>query len=93
MNSFERETVINSSDGDELVRIWTAQRTYITKMRRDAAFTETGAGTIEGTDWATFTIPADRWSPLGPRRSKNLTPEQREAMSKRMNLLRGGVDG
>ena len=25
MNEFERETVINASDGEPLVRIWTAQ--------------------------------------------------------------------
>lgn len=93
MNSFERETIVNSSDGDDLVRIWTAQRTYITRLRRHPAFTEVKSGKYEGTEWAEFTIPADRWSPVGARRSVTQSSEQRQASAERMRALRAGSDG
>jgi multidrug efflux pump subunit AcrB len=84
----ERETTINASDADELVRIWTAQRTYITKMRNNPAFTEVKSGMYGTSAWAQFTIPADRWSPLGVKRQLTLTDAQRAAMSNRMKALR-----
>lgn len=76
LNAFERETTINASDGDPVVRIWTAQRTVLTQCRRDDAFTEVRHGFHGSTEWAEFTIPADRWNPRTGRK-RQLSEEQR----------------
>ena len=40
-NAYERETTINLSDGDPLVRIWSARRKDITRLRKKPeVFTE-----------------------------------------------------
>jgi hypothetical protein len=85
-NAFERETTINASDGDDLVRIWTAQRTVITRLRRHKSFTEVKSGVdTDGFQWAEFTIPADRWNPAtGAKRTLNLTEEQRAERAARL---------
>lgn len=65
MIAAERETVITVSDADELVSIWSAQRSIVGRLRGDDRFTETGSGIHDDTEWASFTVPAARWSPLG----------------------------
>ena len=90
MEAAERETIINMSDADETVRIWTAQRKVITKLRKNDAFTQIGAGFHDGTEWAEFTIPASRWTPSGGvKRVLHLTEEQRAARAERFALARG----
>lgn len=84
MIAAERETTVNASDDDELVRVWTAQRAVITRLRRDSAFTEVGSGVSDGTEWAEFTTPADRWTPAGVRRTRNISDEQRERLRSRL---------
>ena len=86
----ERETTITTSDADELVRVWTAQRKHITRLRKDSAFTQVRTGFHGTTEWAEFTIPADRWSPAGVRRKRPpLTEEQRQAAADRLRKARG----
>ncbi len=81
----ERETVVNASDGDPLVRIWTAQGTVITKLRKDPAFTELKTGRHDGTEWAEFTIPAEKFNLAKcVTRTRNLTEAQRAELSERM---------
>lgn len=80
LNPFERETVINMSDGDEMVRIWTAQRKVLTQCRKDAAFREVASGFRGSTEWAEFTIPADRWNPRTGRK-RQLSEEQRAKLA------------
>lgn len=54
----ERETIINSNDEDGTVRIWSAQRTVITSLRKKPeSFTEIAAGFYGPTEWAEFVIP------------------------------------
>lgn len=85
----ERETTINVSDDSDLVRIWTAQRKHITRLRKNPAFTETATGYHGSTEWAEFTIPADSWNPAsGAKRRVTMTAEQRKAASDRMRALR-----
>ena len=84
----ERETTIRTSDDDELVYIWTAQRKYITRLRKDAAFTEVGAGFYGDSEWAEFTIPVDRWSPVGVKRTRNMTSKARNEAAARLATLR-----
>lgn len=82
----ERETIVNATDGDEVVRVWTAQRKHITKLRRNDAFTETASGYHGGTEWAEFAIPATDWNPASGAKRKRapLTEEQRQALADRL---------
>jgi hypothetical protein len=89
MNAYERETTVNASDGDAEVRIWTAQRSVITRLRKHRAFTEVKSGTFEGSVWAEFRIPADQWNPAtGAKRSRNLSEAQRAAIGERLHSTR-----
>lgn len=85
--AWERETIINASDGDQTVKIWTAQRRYITRLRRNPTFTEIATGFHGNTEWAEFTIPADKWNPASGAK-RTLTDEQRAALAARMKNLR-----
>jgi len=90
LHASERETTIASTDADETVRIWSAQRRHIGRMRRHPAFTEVGSGFHDGSEWAEFTIPADQWNPAsGAKRKSNLTDEQRAAAAERLAKARG----
>ena len=85
----ERETTIISTDGDDLVTIETAQRRYITRLRKNPRFLEVAQGEFEGSEWARFTIPARDWSPAtGAKRKRNLTAEQREELRQRFAKAR-----
>lgn len=94
MNAAERETVVNATDDDEVVRIWTAQRRFITKLRRHPRITELRTGFVDGTEWAEFTVPSDQWNPVsGVKRVSTLTDEQKQASAERLatvRLARGG---
>ena len=88
LTAHERETVVTTSDGDELVRIWTAQRTVIHRLRKHPAFTETRSGHDGSSVWAEFTIPADRWSPAtGAKRRVTLSAAQNEANTARLRAI------
>ena len=90
LHATERETTVTTSDGDDLVRIWSAQRRYIGRMRRNAAFTEVASGEHDGSEWAEFVIAADQWNPAsGAKRKSTLTPEQRSAAAARLAATRG----
>lgn len=90
MTSAERETIVTTSDADEFVRVWSAQRRFITKMRRNPNFTEVRSGSHGTTEWAEFTVPAERWSPLGVRRQNSLTEQQRAEARTRLASVRSG---
>lgn len=83
---YERETVITTSDGDELVTIETWQRGYLGKLRRDHRFTEKPGGTDAH---GVFTIPRNRWTPTGgAKRSVKLTEEQKARAAERLKSAR-----
>lgn len=85
---YERETVITTSDGDNLVTIETWQRGYLGKLRRDNRFTEHPGG---DDGHGIFTIPRKRWTPTsGAKRTRTLTDEQRAAAAERLRKLRRG---
>jgi hypothetical protein len=89
LTAAERETIINASDADDLVRIWTAQRRHITRLRNNPSFTEVATGHYGTTEWAEFTIPADSWSAAsGAKRRVTLTDEQRQAAAERLRAAR-----
>lgn len=84
----EQETVVVAHEVDDLVRIWSNVRRHITKMRRSPAFTEVRTGVSGTSEFAEFTIPADRWSPLGVKRSVSLTKQQRSEAAARLLAAR-----
>lgn len=79
----ERETTVVSTDASDTVVIWSAQRRHITKMRKNPAFVEVRNGEYEGSVWAEFHIPAELWSPVGVKRKRNLTQEERSQLRER----------
>lgn len=90
MNVEERETTVNASDGDNFVRIWTAQRKFITKLRKHPKATEVDTGFVDGSEWASFTIPADQWNPVsGIKRTVNMSEEAKAAAAARLAKSRG----
>jgi hypothetical protein len=46
------------------VRIWIAQRTYITALRHSGKFTETRSGFYGTTEWAEFTATSGARRPV-----------------------------
>lgn len=90
LNAAERETIINASDADGVVRIWTAQRPFITKLRRNPSFTEVASGQHGTSPWAEFTIPAERWNPAtgAKRQGRTLTEAERLAAAQRLAAAR-----
>ncbi len=90
MTPFERETIINSSDGDQFVRILTHQRKFLTRLRKDPRFVEVRSGVDEGTEWAEFTVGAELWSPVSgiKKRGHSLTPQQRADATARLAQAR-----
>ena len=86
----ERETTITTSDADDVVRIWTGQRTYITKLRKNTNVREIKTGFFEGSEWAEFEVDSDKWNPVsGVKRAVNMTPEQRAATGERLRAAQG----
>lgn len=84
--SYERETVITTSDGDKLVTIETFQRGYLGRLRRDERFTE-----LPGGDDAhgVFTIERARWTPTsGAKRNVTMTPERKAELAARLKKAR-----
>ncbi len=91
MDPAERETTITTSDADGSVRIWTAQRRHIGRLRRHPKFTEVATGTHDGSEWAEFTIPAADWNPAsGAKRERApMSEEQRAQAAARLAAARG----
>jgi hypothetical protein len=85
----ERETIVNMNAGDPIVRIWTAQRHVIQRLRKDKRFTETTDPSVCADDEASFTIPRSEWTPWGgAKHRRQLTDEQRAEMSARFAKTR-----
>lgn len=89
LTAHERETTINLSDGDDVVRIWTAQLPVIRRFRANQHATEIKTGFHEGSEWSEFTIPADKWFPWsGFKRTVNMTEERKLAQAEQLAAMR-----
>ena len=92
LSAAERETTVTITDADDVVRIWTAQRRYLGRLRRHPSYTEVKSGTHGGTEWAEFTIPASEWNPAtGAKRKVTMTAEQRAAIAARLRAVRASA--
>ena len=94
-NAFERETIIRMSDGDDLVNIWTAQRTVMTALnKKPEQFTAVASGFDGVNTWAEYTIPKKKFNlAKAAKATRNLTPEQREAYAERARANLGNSSG
>lgn len=81
----ERETIITTSDADDELRIWTAQRPVITKLKKNVAAVLVAEGVHEGSVWAEFRLPADLLTFRSGKR--RVTEAQREAAGQRMREM------
>ena len=81
--AFERETTITLSDGDTLVRIWSARRKDITRMRKKPEiFTEIRAWNDGVNGNAEFTVPRDRFNIASAARPKRDLSEKQLATAR-----------
>lgn len=81
----ERETTVTTTDADDWVYINTYQRRYMTKLKANKAFEVL----VNNPDFLRVRIKADQWNPAqGAKRSRSLTPEQRQAAADRMTAAR-----
>lgn len=88
LTDYERETIISMNDGDAVASVWTAQRKLITRLRNNPAAVLVGEGTHDGSAWARFTIPAELVSFRSVRVRRELSDEQRQALSEAMRERR-----
>src|SRR5690606_18191021 len=79
LNAFERETTISVSAGDEFVNVYTAQRKFINRLRKDDRVAIVATGEYDGSPCIAAQIPAHLWSPTSglKRRSKPMSVDQR----------------
>jgi hypothetical protein len=84
----ERETIITLNDEDETAEIWTAQRPWITKLRKNPAATLLEEGKHDGSVWARFEVPKALISVRSKRAKRDLTEEQRQAARERLAKAR-----
>ena len=92
LSAAERETTVTITDADDTVRIWTAQRRYLGRLRRHPSYTEVASGFHGGSEWAEFTIPASEWNPAtGAKRKVTMTDEQRAASAARLRAVRASA--
>jgi hypothetical protein len=84
----ERETIITLNDEDETAEIWTAQRPWITKLRKNPAATLLEEGKHDGSAWARFEVPKALISVRSKRVKRDLTEEQRQAARERLARAR-----
>ena len=90
LTAAERETLATGTDADDLVKILTHQRRHVTALRRHPGFTEVRSGFNGTTEWAEFTISADRWSPAtgAKRAGRTYTEEQRAQAAAHLAAIR-----
>jgi hypothetical protein len=73
----DRETIISFSDAQDAAFIYTAQRTIITKLRKNVAAKLVEEGEHEGSVWARFKLPAALASFRSSTVRRELSEEQR----------------
>jgi hypothetical protein len=90
LTAAERETLATGTDADAVVTIITYQRRHITALRKHPGFREKASGFHGTSEWAEFTIPADRWSPAtgAKRAGRPLSADERARAAARLAAAR-----
>jgi hypothetical protein len=85
----ERETIISLNDEDDTADIWTAQRPWITALRRNPQATLIEEGKHGSSVWARFEVPKDLIAkPRSKRRRVSLSPDQQRERAERLKAAR-----
>jgi hypothetical protein len=87
LTALERETIITFNDVEDFAEVYTAQRPWITKLKKNPAAELVEEGKHEGSIWAKFRVPKDLVSVRSKKVKRELTEEQREALAARMRGL------
>ena len=95
MVSEERETTIAYTDAYDTINIYTCIRKDITAMKKKEQFVLIDEGAYpDGTIWAKFEISRDKFDiARAAKGSRNLSEEQRAALSARMSKQRKPTEG
>jgi hypothetical protein len=80
LNAIERETVITLNDAEDFAEIYTAQRPWITRLKKNPAAELLEEGKHDSSAWAKFRIPRNLVSLRSRTTKRELTPEQRETL-------------
>jgi hypothetical protein len=92
----ERETVIVMNDEDDFASITTHQRPVLAKLRKNSAAKEIEDVSFGSTPGATFRIPRDRITFLGPKRelseAERRTRKRAVARAREARHTRGAVE-
>jgi hypothetical protein len=76
----ERETIITLNDEDDYAEVYTAQRPWITKLRKNPSAELVDEGTFEGSAYATFRVPKSLLTIRSKTVKRELTDEQRQEL-------------
>lgn len=79
----ERETHIGRAGDEDQWVIRTEIPADLHALRKDDRFTEVHSGHYGEVEWAEFTIPKDRWSPVSGAK-RRVSAEQRAALADRL---------
>ena len=88
LTAAERETIVTLNDEDDVLHVWTAQRPWITRLKKNPAARLIEEGKHDGSVWARFELPADLLTFRSKRTRLELTDEQRETRRERLALAR-----
>ena len=84
----ERETIITFNDEDDGAHIWTAQRPWITRLKKNPAAVLLDEGRHDGSAWAAFEVPKELLTIRSKKVRRVLTPQQRKAAAARLERAR-----
>ena len=87
----ERETIITLNDEDDVAHIYTAQRPWITRLKKNPAATLLSEGKSGSSPYAEFEIDKSLISIRSKRTKLDLSPEEREARAQRLRAARNTV--
>jgi hypothetical protein len=90
LNALERETVVTLNDAEDFAEISTAQRPWITKLKKNSAAELVAEGKHDGSVWATFRVPKELISVRSKRVKRELSAAQRSELAERMRAVRSG---
>lgn len=86
----ERETVVTVNDGEDVVRLYTAQRPVIRRIQADSRWTVVETGEYDGSPYIWATCPKSMWNPLSGMKKQRapMTEDQKRAAAERLRAAR-----
>jgi hypothetical protein len=90
LSALERETVVTLNDAEDFAEIYTAQRPWITKLKKNTAAELIEEGRHDGSVWAKFRVPKELISVRSKKVKRELSAARRAELAKRMRAVRSG---